>query len=283
LPDPTLVELLKQLPISVALLLVLLYFIRTNRQDRHELNQLSTVQANTEQLSAENQRRLIERSETFETTLSGLTARVTGQAAVLEELRSLNISLVAATKQSADLASQIRTRDEAKLQSKEDLEKFSGVVKEVAGPIMDGIKVHLGEKDLTLRKLETLHQTITEQSGSVKESIEQGFAAIPPHLDALKVKMDELPTIVKDAYAALVAERDAALQRATQAEQARDLFRVQAEQAAKEVLSRDEQIRVLNATIAALPKAPPAVATPSLDTATPPSSTPDAPPEGIPA
>lgn len=242
--DPAALEIIRQLPMSVLVMLALLYLIRTNRQDRHELNAVAIKQADTEQLSAQNQQRLIEKSEVFEATLSGLTARVANQQSILDELRNLNKTLVTATQQNAELSRQIRTRDEAKLQSRDDLEKFTQVVKESTGPIMDGIKIQTGEKDLILRKLETLHESV---------------AALPAELKAITVKIDGFPVAIGDAFKALWADRDAKAQEAAaereqkeQAQAALATFQKQNADLTGQVMARDTTIAEQAALIADL-------------------------------
>lgn len=232
--SPEVLEILRQLPMSVLVMLALLYLIRTNRQDRHELNAVAIKQADTEQLSAQNQQRLIEKSEVFEATLAGLTAKVTNQENVMDELRGLTKAVVTATQQNAELSRQIRTRDEAKLQSRDDLEKFTQVVKETTTPIMDGIKIQTGDKDLILRKLETLHESV---------------AALPAELKAITVKIDGFPVAIGDAFKALWADRDAkALEAAAEREQkeqaqaALSTFQKQNADLTGQVMARDTTI-----------------------------------------
>ena len=73
--------------------------------------------------------------------------------------------------------------------------------------------------------------------------------------DALVIKVKEtMPPIVQEAFAVLIAERDAQASRAVQAEVARDGFKAQAEALAKDLAAANETIRIQNATIAALPR-----------------------------
>lgn len=270
--DPAVIELFRQLPISVALLLVLIYFIRTNRQDRHELNLVATKQAETEQLSAENARRLIERTQIMEEGLSGLAARLAALSGNTESLTALNKTLVARLEQTAEIAGRIRSREEAKLDAQDTVDKLTGVVKDTAKPILDAVNIHLGEKDLTLRKLESIHTTVTNHH--------QAIAAIPPHLDALKVKMDEMPILVRQEYTALLAENKALSERAVQAEAEAVLYKTQLGTLTAEAMAKDNRVGDLERQVAGL-QAQLASKPVANETASPPSDKPDAPPEGV--
>lgn len=229
--DPALVDLIKQLPISAALVLVLVYLIRTNRQDRHEMNAVAIKQADTEQLSAQNQQKLIERTDTLEANLSSVAARITSFSTLVEGLAALNKTLVQrveqaadASKQATELARLIRTKDDAVSMNEQ---------------LRNDIKA---DTALTVSSLSTdlakTHQVVAD---------------LPVRLDALIAKVDGVPENVRamfrQEYLAVVAERDEARKTAAaereqkeQAQAALSTFQKQNADLTGQVMARDTTI-----------------------------------------
>jgi chromosome segregation ATPase len=273
LPDKTIIDVLSQVPISVALLLVLLYFVRTNRQDRHELNDISATQSRTSLLSAQNQERLTERVEQTESSLASVSAKLESQSISSRQLIDASTALSQATKELGLAITQIRTRAEA--DKKHEI-------------LTANINAHT---DLAVKPVTDMVATLPTAVTLIGDKLDK----LPDHLDALRLKLTtDIPPIVKETYDQLVAELKASETARAAATSERDLavaaltqireqlvettgLLVEAE-AARQVLSariteQEERIRSLST--------PPVVL--SLDTSAPPSGTPDAPPEGVPA
>lgn len=190
--DPAIVDLIKQLPVSAALIIVLIYFIRTNRQDRHELNDVAIKQAETSELSAHNQQKLIERTDTIEANMATVSAQLVSFRQLIEGMASLERTIAQRVEQAAEksaeaaqIGSTIRTKDDAVAMNAQ---------------LRDDIKA---DTALTVSALSTdlakTHQVVAD---------------LPIRLDALIAKVDGVPENVRamfrQEYLAVVAERDEA-------------------------------------------------------------------------
>lgn len=83
---------------------------------------------------------------------------------------------------------------------------------------------------------------INTHTDAALKPIGEAVLSLPPHLDALKLKMDELPGIVKDAYIALVNERNAEREQKEQAQASLATFQSQNAKLTSDLMARDTTI-----------------------------------------
>jgi hypothetical protein len=212
----------------------------------------------------ENETRLIERQDQIEAILARQAGSSEEVKQLLAGLTEASRTLSVAVEGLITRAAQSETADQAQVGRQGVIQLVNAHTDSALAPVLE-------------------HGTVqTAALGALDTKID----ALPPRLDALHVKMDGIPAIVKQAFDAIAAERDAATAKVTTLlgeVSARDATIAQQAQQIANQTAEIERLRALN--IAAAPSVlnpPPAPL--SLDTSVPPSTaTPDAPPEGVPA
>lgn len=203
---------------------------------------LSQILAKTQ----DNASRLTDRVESLEAQNAGMAGKIETVIQVDKQfLEALN-SLTIASQQLLKAAGAIRTRDEAAAQNQD-------------------IKAHVDSALVPIAALATGNQDKLTAIGANVEAVRTAVTDLPPRLDALIARVDNIPDVVlklfRQEYTSVVAERNAEREQKEQALARIELLTKQNADMTSEAMAKDKlnetltaQLQQAQAAIAALPK-----------------------------